>query len=193
MKNKLVAGVLLSAISSFASATVIVDQIGDDDGFGIGATHGSAFDWAAVGAGDGDGTDVWMHGDQTITHTYDISGLGTITSATLELFTGGQGLNGLTSVYIDNVLVGELTDGDNAGPGYNYAWLDTFDLMSFASLLDGANELTIDVQSSGDGWVLDYSRLTISDEVAAVAEPASIALLGLGLAGLGATRRRKQA
>lgn len=184
-------GILLLALSNVASATVIVDQIGDDDGFGIGATHGSSFSWGSIGSGDGDGTDVWIHGDANFTHTYDISSLGTITSATLELFTGGQGWHGLSAIYIDGTYVGDLTDGDGVGPGYNYAWLDTFDLMAYASLLDGANTLTIDVSSSGDGWALDYSRLTISDEGMSVPEPGLALLLGFGLISLSVSRKRK--
>jgi len=110
------AAMAFMVISTSASALTVVDLIGDKDGFGIGAVDGSSFDWEAVGlTGDGDGTDAWMWGDYELTHTYDLTGFGSITYAELEIFTGGQGLDFLTTVFIDEAFVGALTDGDNAG------------------------------------------------------------------------------
>ena len=184
--HKSLAVILLCCAAT--SHAAVIDMIGDADGFGIGATAGSPFEWTDVGLGDGDGTDVWRFGDYTYSHIYDVSGLGTIATGSLEIFTGGQGLSQLTTVYIDNVMVGQLTDGDDAGPpGYNYATLDIFDLTPYASLLDGANEIRVDVFSSGDGWVLDYSKLSVS----AVPIPAAVWLFGSALAGLGWLKRKQ--
>lgn len=181
----LAAAVSLAAFAGTASATV--SQIGDADGFGIGATNGTSFNWAAVGAGDGNGTDAWQFGTQSYTHNYAMP-VGA-TFASLEVFTGGQGLNGLTSVFLNDTLIGTLTDGDNAGPGYNYAWKDTFNLTPYLGLLTGHDTVKFQTVEGGDGWVLDYSKLTVS----AVPEPSSYAMLALGLGGLAAVaRRRKQ-
>jgi hypothetical protein len=189
-------GLLLLSISTSGFAAIITDLVGDMDGFGIGATHGSSFDWQSVGPGDGDGTDVWSSSDLTLYHNYDLTGLGPITSVSLEVFTGGQGYYGLSSIYLNDQLLGTLTDGDTwdtyGGEGQNIAWLDVFDLSSYIPLFTGSNSVTIDV-NSGDGWVMDYSRLIIETaENTNVPEPGTLALLGLGLAGIRVSRGRKQ-
>lgn len=188
----LLTGALFAMLCTTASATTIEAQLGDADGFGIGATHASGFEWSAVGGGDGDGTDTWVYGTQAVSLTYSLGGLGPITSASLEVFTGGQGLNGLTSVLIDGQLLGTLTDGDDVGPMYNYAWRNTFDLSSFLALLDGSNTLTFQTISGGDGWVLDYARFTISDDGAPVPEPGALALLAAGLIAVRLAARKQR-
>ena len=134
-----------------------------------------------------------MQGDQTWSHTYNLSGLGAIDSVLLEIFSYGQGWHGISDVYFDNVLVGQLTDGDNSGAflDTNFARLDTFNLTSFGSFV-GVNSIRIDTANpNNDQWAIDYSELRITTKPSSVPEPETLALIGLGLAGLTFARRRK--
>jgi hypothetical protein len=190
VRNVIIAAAL-GGLASLASATTIVNSVGDKDGFGIGVLPNQGFDFSLVtGPAEAGGTDIWMYGNHSWTHTYSLIGLGPITSASLEIMTGGQGLGGLSSLYVDGHYVGTLTDGDDTGPAYNYARLDVFNLTPFASYLNGADTITVATYQPGDGWVLDYSQLTISDGGASAPDGGfTMLLLGLGLSSLGVARR----
>jgi len=177
-------------LAGAANAVDVVSAIGDQDGFGIGVTDGAGFDFEAIGAGDGDGTDVWHDGNLTFTLDYALPGA--VTAAGIELFSGGFGLDAAPQLYLNGTFVGTLTDGDDAGPLYNYAFKDVIDLTPFASLLSGHDVFEIRLAAGDDdGGVLDYAKLTVSGEaVAVVPEPATNALLAAGLLALAALQRR---
>ncbi len=196
---------LLGAVG-IANAITITDLYGDKDGFGLGITNGyTQPTWPAPNivqddaADTGTITDMKLWSDQTWSHTYDISEFTTIASASLEIMTYAQGYKGTTNLYLDDQLVGSLTDGDNtwedSSPNENQAWIDIFDLLPSSYSLDGASTLRIDVTRSDDWWYLDYSELTITGEkggrAAPVPEPSTMVLLGCGLMGLGGLGRKK--
>jgi len=173
-----------------ASADLIVFQIGDQDGFGLGTLPDESFPLSTLQTGDGDGTDLWVFGTQAFNLSYDASVFGIITSASLDVFAGGLGFLGIGSLYFDGLFVGQLTDGDIDAIPNNFARLDVFDMMSFSSLFDGSNTITINTNSN-DGWALDYMRLTVYYDPVSVPEPGTLALLSLGLLGMGFARNRK--
>ena len=188
MKLNCVSLIIAAMAASLSSGAFAVEsQIGDQDGFGIGVLDGEGFGWGAVGPADGNGTDVWQYGSQSYVFSYSLP-VGA-QFASLEVFTGGQGLGGLTSVFINSQLVGTLTDGDDVGPSYNYAWKNTFDLTPYVGLLTGSDTLSFQTVESGDGWVLDYAKLTVT----AVPEPTSYAMVLAGLAAVGVFARRRKA
>jgi len=151
---------LISALS--AKAADAGSLLGDKDGFGIGILPDQGFNWSLVhGPAEAASTDSWIGSSNSWIQTYDISSLGALTSASITVMAGGLGYGELASLYIDNVFVGTLSDGDGVGPAYNYAKLDTFDLLPFAAKLTGSNTFTIKA-ASGDGWALDYSELKFS-------------------------------
>lgn len=188
MRKHQIAGLMALFIATLSSAHAdVVSLVGDEDGFGIGLTNGSGVVYSDINALDVQGTDAWFYGDQSVTHSYSLPA--SILSASLDVFTAGQGLGGLSSIYLNGTLIGQLTDGDGVGPSYNYAWKDTFNLTPYIGLLTGSDVVSIRTPASGDGWALDYSKLTITT---AVPEASTYGMLLAGLGVVGALARRRR-
>jgi len=192
--KSLVATMALVATGAVTAAPV-VSLVGDKDGLGLGLVSGDGFSFADVGPADGDGTDEWIFGGMSTLHMS--SWTGTLVSASLELFSGGWGLDSQAQVYLNGTLVGLLSNGDDSGPNGNAAFLDSFDLTPFLSALTGNDSVEIRTSNPDDGGALDYSQLTLQVRDATgggndVPEPATLALVSLALAGAVALRRRSR-
>lgn len=150
--------------------------------------------------------DIAMHGrccsdlnsvdEANVTWTSDLNGVATISGATW--WGGFVGRNVDWSIYINNALV----TGGNIGDGDAFDRTNPFD---FATGSGAAGVLTFNTMvgdvvrfeaTKGPGSPFDHFigvDLTIDVTPSAIAEPGTLALFGLGLAGLGIARRRKAA
>lgn len=173
-------------------AAVVTSQIGVDDGLGLGVQAGEVIDYFSLPLGTGPGE--W-HDGGGFSAALNSSWSGQLVSARLELFAGGWGLDGQAQVFLNNVLIGLVTEGDLANLGDNYATFDAFDLIDPLGLLNVNADNSFEVRTSGpdDAGVLGFARLTLTtrDAANAVPEPASYALAGLALAGALVAWRRQ--
>lgn len=205
-QTRIFQSVLLTASIAFVStsqAAVITDTLGDIDCFGTGFTCADGF----FGAGDSGAfstftgamtpdattpvTDQWAIGnEQTWNHSIALSG--GETSAALEFRTYALAdRRGPYDILINGTSVGTVPIVDT-GLVYSSQQIVTH-LFNFSPtlLLNGLNTISMSqLDTSGDSWALDYSMLSVSSD-SVVPVPATLALLGLGLAGIGYQTRKQ--
>jgi hypothetical protein len=182
---------ILTITPTAKSAMTIIDLQGDKDGFGVGCPIASGLNYLDYGQywsdyrepGDPDFTDYWYEGDKSWTHSYDLLGLTPVT-ATLEIFIAGiADYTGWTAdVIVDGVIVGTIPSIDGE---HDLTRLLTFNIP--VNLIDGSENITIDVSDNGDAYIVDYSELYIT----AIPAPGALLLGGIGVSVLGWLRKRQ--
>jgi hypothetical protein len=185
-------------IASSANATLISNTVGDSDCFGLGGSCADGDLWRdELGgifftdyrdAGDvatASHTDIWSTlTNPTWVHSYSLGGEAPI-SAFFDLFIAGFADIGSIDLLADATVIATY-DFTNQ--------FQTFHALTAAvplALIDGSTSFSLS-SSGSDGFIIDSSTLRIETSSASVPEPASIALIGLGLAGIGISRKRKK-
>ena len=195
LRSLALASVLCVGLASAgAQAAQIVSRFGSQDGFGSGVASGDSFAFFDLIAPTPEGTDDYVFGG--FSATLGASWSGNITSARVEVFSGGWGLGGNARFLLNGFDIGSLSFGDSGGTGFDSAHLDTFNLSSAdLARLGSSNPFEVRLADPlNDGGVLGYVKLILQTDTGGptpVPEPASLFLVGAALAAALAARRRR--
>ena len=187
--------------AGFANAGVITDLVGDKDCFGLGGScsDGDHYSTDLGGiyftdnrsAGEVLGVDEWDSSfdldGPTFSFDLDLAGE-TALSASIKLFTAGIDLAAGADFLFNGVLIGSYVE---VAGTENMAATLIFNVP--VGLLLNPDTLSLSLDDAGDGFIIDYIELSVVTGSTAVPEPSLLALLGLGLAGIGFSRQKKAA
>jgi hypothetical protein len=192
-----------------AVAGTVTVFYGDDDGFGVGATTFKDPLVDSAGVGEAPGTDVRLIGTGFVAPPFEPAGGvsfaaigGAIASITITMSMAEFGgdidpVNGPNSIVLDGVAIPTSFLGSFSsfalGADPNIETMSALLAPAFFPLFaDGSVSLAgtrISERLGFGSFQIDYIRF----DIVTVPEPSSIALLGLGLAGLAIARRKRLA